>query len=120
MQHPEASCVRNSLVFVYWLGVKILFYPPVSRQTASVVYLVNDNLRSVLGLASAGLHAVLGLVSNVLRPILGLCVCVSEIFHQRCISRATKIIRDSHHPSHCLLSFLSSDRRYTSICDAGC
>lgn len=58
------------------------------------------------------LHGIVKAAAKINRTSLPL---LQDIFHKRCISKASCIVRDPSHPSHGLFSLLPSGRCYRSI-----
>ncbi len=87
-----------------------------SFYTCTVESILTGCITAWFGNSTAGNRRALQRVVRTARHIVGgELPSLQDIYTRRCTRKARRIIKDSSHPSHCLLSLLPSGRRFRSI-----
>ncbi len=87
-----------------------------SFYTCTVESILNGCITAWFGNSTAGNRRALQRVVRTARHIVGgELPSLQDIYTRRCTRKARRIIKDSSHPSHSLLSLLPSGRRFRSI-----
>ncbi len=114
--------VKDSLVWIYieyvilvitWSFIILILR---SFYTCTVESILNGCITAWFGNSTAGNRRALQRVVRTARHIVGgELPSLQDIYTRRCTRKARRIIKDSSHPSHRLLSLLPSGRRFRSI-----
>ncbi len=108
---------HQRLFFLRWLR-KFGMSPSILRSfyTCTVESILTGCITTWFGNSTAGNRKALQRVVRTARHIVGgELPFLQDIYTRRCIRKARRIINDSSHPSHRLLSLLPSGRRLCSI-----
>ncbi len=117
--HTDAVLKKahQCLFFLRWLR-KFGMSPSILRSfyTCTVESILTGCITAWFGNSPAGNRKALQRVVRTARHIVGgELSSLQDIYTSRCIRKAKRIIKDSSHPSHSLLSLLPSGRRLRSI-----
>ncbi len=110
MAHQRLFFLRRLRKFGISISILRTFY------TCTVESIPTDCITAWFGNSTAGNRKALKRVMQTARHnIGGELSSLQDIYTRRCIRKAQRIINDSSHPSHRLLSLLPSGRRLRSI-----
>ncbi len=117
--HTDAGLKKahQRLFFLRWLR-KFGMSPSFLRSfyTCTVESILTGCITAWFGNSTAGIRKALQRVVQTVRHIVGgELPSLQDIYTRRCMRKARRIIKDSSHPSHRLLSLLPSGRRLRSI-----
>ncbi len=111
-------------IYTHFNVIGILFFTNEIIDSKSDLFSYTCTVESILtgcitawfGNSTAGNRRALQRVVRTARHIVGgKLPSLQDIYTRRCIRKARRIIKDSSHPSHRLLSLLPSGRRFRSI-----